>query len=168
MTFSRLSRSVSVRRSLRRALLFVLIGLAECAASQLSTVEHVAKPGFWPTKINKSSDDFVGVAACARCHAGIAATQKTTSMARSAAHIADDDFLRSHSHLDFQQGRYKYEIATSAAGSIYTATDGARSLSAALTWAFGAGTVGQSYLYLKEGRWYEARVSFFGSLNNLH
>ena len=148
------------------ALLFA-IGLAHPAAAQLSTVEHLAQPGFWPTRINHSADDFAGSQTCARCHTDIAASQKLTSMARSAAHPGDDDTLRTYPHLTFEQGRFRYEITTTPSGSTYTASDGERTLSAPLTWAFGAGTVGQSFLYEKDQRWYEARVSFFGSIDGL-
>jgi hypothetical protein len=89
-------------------------------------------------------------------------------MALTVARAGDAEILRSHSRLNFEQGPYRYEIQTSATGSIFTTTDGTRSLSALLSWAFGAGPVGQSYLYLRDRRWYEARVSFFGTLNNLH
>jgi hypothetical protein len=151
----------------RLLVLFFAI-MARPAAAQLSTLEHLAQPGFWPTRINHSSDDFAGLATCSRCHTEIAASQKLTSMARSAAHPADNDALRTHPHLTFEQGRFHYEITTSPAGSTYTASDGEHSLSAPLTWAFGAGTVGQSFLYEKDHRWYEARVSFFGSIEGLH
>lgn len=88
-------------------------------------------------------------------------------MALTVARAADAEVLHAHPYLKFERGRYKYEIVTSAAESTYTVTDGSRSLSALLSWAFGAGPVGQSYLYLRDGHWYEARASFFGTLNNL-
>jgi len=162
----RSSRSARMRRCMGAAFLLAC-ALTGTAPAQLSTLEHLAQPGFWPTRINRSSSDFVGITACAKCHAGIADSQKNTSMARSAARSPDDDSLRSHPHLKLQQGRYQYAIETNSTGSIYTASDGERSLSAPVVWAFGAGTVGQSYLFQRDSRWYEARVSFFGSIDGL-
>jgi hypothetical protein len=149
------------------AFLLLSVSLPWRACAQLSTIEHLAKPGFWPTQISKSSADFVGSAACAKCHPQIAASQRSVPMALTVARAADAEVLHSHPHLKFERGRYKYEIVTSAAESTYTVTDGSSSLSALLSWAFGAGPVGQSYLYLRDGHWYEARASFFGTLNNL-
>ena len=137
------------------------------ASAQLSTIEHLAKPGFWPSKISKASAGFVGSGACAKCHLEIAAMQQNAPMASTLVSAPDAETLHAHPHLNFAEGRYKYEIVTSARGSTYTVTDGARTLSALLRWAFGAGPVGQSYIYEKEGRWYEARVSFFSTVNNL-
>jgi len=71
--------------------------------------------------------------------------------------------------LNFVLGKYRYEIKTSAKESIYTVTDGNRTRSAGLLWAFGTGDVGQSYLFRQEdGSFYEARVTYFGTLSNLH
>jgi Cytochrome c554 and c-prime len=142
--------------------------LSASAVAQLATIEHLAKPGFWPTKISSASEDFVGAAACAKCHPTIAAKQGKVPMARTLAHVDETEVLRSHPRLTFQQGPYRYALVTSAVGSTYTVSDDTRSLSASLLWAFGAGTVGQSYLYQHEGQWYEARASFFGTLGNLN
>jgi cytochrome c553 len=148
---------------------WLLVGLlAGKAAAQLATLEHLAKPGFWPTKVASSSKDFVGLAVCAKCHAMIAAKQSEVPMARTLARVGEADLLRSHPRLTFQQGPYRYEIDSSGAGSSYTVSDGTHSLSAVLLWAFGAGTVGQSYLYQHNGQWFEARASFFATLGNLN
>jgi hypothetical protein len=148
----------------------VLLGISllkVCAAGQVSTIEHLAKPGFWPTKINSPAEGFAGVSVCAECHAGIATKQSAVPMARTVARAGESEVLRSHARLTFQQGPYRYEIVGSPVATTYTVTDGTRSLSGSLLWAFGAGTVGQSYLYQRAGQWYKARVSFFGTLGNL-
>jgi hypothetical protein len=145
-----------------------LLGLPGFAHAQLSTAEHIAKPGYWPTKVNRSTEEFVGSPVCAKCHTQIAKMQETTRMAQTLASASASESLRSHPWMTFRSGRYVYEIRTSDAGSMYTLTDGDRTLSAPLVWAFGDGQVGQSYLFERAGRWFEARTSFFGSLNNLH
>jgi len=98
----------------------------------------------------------------------IAARQAKGPMARTLARVNEAELLRSHPKLTFQQGPYRYEVVASAVGSTYTVRDDSHSLSASLLWVFGAGTVGQSYLYQHDGQWYEARVSFFGTLGNLN
>jgi hypothetical protein len=54
------------------------------------------------------------------------------------------------------------------AGDInYSVCDGMNSLSQTLDWAFGFGDVGQTYVYEKDGTYYESRLSFFPSLQAL-
>ncbi len=160
--------SLLFRLLLAGAFLLALTGCAKRVSAQLATVEHLAKPGFWPTQINKSSADFVGVSVCAKCHAQIAAVQLTVPMALTVARAADSKVLHSHPHLNFAYAPYEYEITTSASGSIYSVTDGTRSLSAPLIWAFGVGPFGQSFLFQQDGRWHEARVTYFRAVDNLH
>jgi hypothetical protein len=56
---------------------------------------------------------------------------------------------------------YRIEAAT------YTVTDGGQTFTTPLAWAFGQGSAGQTYLYQKDGNWYETRVSFFSAINGL-
>jgi len=78
---------------------------------------------------------------------------------------SNSEILHSHSDLKFTVGTYHYEIKTDAKQSVYTVSDGSHTLSATLLWAFGVGRAGQSYLFKKEdGRFYEARVTFFDTL----
>jgi hypothetical protein len=71
--------------------------------------------------------------------------------------------------MNFAIGRYHYEIKTDAQQSVYSVTDGTRTLTAPLLWAFGNGRVGQSYLFKKvDGKFYEARVTYFETLDALH
>jgi Cytochrome c554 and c-prime len=146
----------------------LLLDLQGVVHAQLSTAEHLSKPGYWPTKDERSSEEFVGATVCAKCHTRIAQVQETTRMPRTLTRAGDAEPLRLHPFLSFHSGHYNYEIKTSESGSIYTVTDGEHSLSANLDWAFGDGQVGQSYLFERGGRWFEARTSFFGSLNNVH
>jgi hypothetical protein len=141
--------------------------IASLLRAQTSTDERLIYPGWWPRHSTPSSSEYIGPAECAKCHPGKAAEQKNTPMARTAALVADSDILASHSRLTFQAGRINYDIARSEGKTIYTVTDGTRSISAPLTWSFGDGRVGQSYLFEREGNLYESRVSYFGTLKAL-
>ena len=46
-------------------------------------------------------------------------------------------------------------------------TDGKETLRVPIEWAFGQGAAGQTYLFQREGRWYESRVSYFAALRGL-
>lgn len=136
--------------------------------AQLSTQDHLAEPGWWPSKGSRSTDSYVGSATCGKCHKTKAADQKTTPMARTLMRAEDAGTLHSHSQLIFRNDKYVYRISTNAGKPEYSVTDGSRTLSATLLWAFGTGEVGQSYLYQKNGNFYESRVTYFSSLQNLH
>jgi hypothetical protein len=88
-------------------------------------------------------------------------------MARTASRAADSDVLRARNRLSFERGSYSYTIATTAAQSVYSVSDGSRSSSALLTWAFGVGKVGQSFLFERDDAFHEARVSYYDAVHAL-
>ena len=138
------------------------------SAQKLATTDRVAQsPGWWPTKGTALRKDFVGTTACATCHAQKAATQVTTAMARTARRAATSEALRGHPSLGFRLGTYSYAITTDDRQSTYSVTDGTRSESSPLTWAFGEGKVGQSFLFDRDGQLFESRVTYFDSLRAL-
>jgi len=135
--------------------------------AQMATEDRLLYHGWWPRHSVPSRDEYIGPAECAGCHLSKAAAQKTTPMARTAVLAADSDILPGHSTLTFEVARIKYEIATADGKSVYKVTDGRRSISAPLTWAFGDGHIGQSFVYEHDGNYYESRVSYFGPLGTL-
>jgi Cytochrome c554 and c-prime len=142
---------------------------APVSASML-TASRVQSSDWWPTKGDASRDSYAGTAACARCHASKVATQQKHSMARAAVRAADAEILRQHDHLSFRVGRYREEIVTKGGKSVLTvsAGDGAAPLSVDLLWAFGLGRMGQTYVYEKNGNYYESHVTFFASSQDLN
>lgn len=146
----------------------VLTAAVPSSRAQLSTEDHLAEPGFWPTQPGSSREEFVGSSACAPCHAAKVAAQEATPMAHAVAHADDARVLRTHPSLSFSVGVYRYLIKSDAKHSLYTVTNGSETLSSPLLWAFGTPRVGQSYLFKRDdGHFYEARVTYFESLNNL-
>ena len=157
-----------MRISLALILLFVGLYWTPSAHAQLSTEDHLAGPGFWPTQKISSRVEYSGPGACASCHSAIAAAQATTPMRNAALHAGESGILRDHPKLKFSVTQYKYELNTDGRQTRYTLTDGERTLDAVLLWAFGIGRVAQSYLFKKDdGSFYEARVTFFAPSNNL-
>jgi Cytochrome c554 and c-prime len=138
------------------------------ARGQLSTPDHLADPGFWPTKSLPRSE-YTGSAACAPCHPTIFAVQPKTSMARTAQHADASDVIRSHNKLTFQTGPYRYQITSAGERTDYGVSTDQEKLHATLQWSFGTGRVGQSYLYhAPDNSYREAKVTFFSSLDNLN
>jgi hypothetical protein len=73
------------------AFLLFFSGLTRRASAQLSTIEHVAKPGFWATQISNSPADFAGSAACGKCHLQISASQRSVPMALAVPRAGESD-----------------------------------------------------------------------------
>jgi Cytochrome c554 and c-prime len=143
--------------------------LSPSLRAQLSTADHLAEPGFWPTQEASSRKDYLGSSACAPCHGAIVASQKATPMGGTALRADDAGILHSHPQMTFDVDKYHYQIKTDGTHSVYTVTDGDRTLTANLLWAFGTGRVGQSYLFKQDdGNFYEARVTYFDTLKDLH
>lgn len=139
----------------------------------LPTEMRIESPGWWPTKGDASRDAYVGATACAKCHASTAAAQQATAMAHAATRTADAAILRQHDHLVFRLGPYNEEIATTGEKSILrvskeTTSNETASLSVDLLWAFGVGHMGQTYIYQRNGSFYESQLSFYSSSQSLN
>ena len=50
---------------------------------------------------------------------------------------------------------------------MYSVTDGVRTVTVPIGWAFGLGQAGQTYVFEQEGRFYESRVSFYKDIDGL-
>jgi len=134
---------------------------------QMATADRVQGPEWWPTQSSTSRRDYVGVAACATCHPRQAATQRSTAMARTAAPADRSEVLRPGATLTFDRNGYHYEITATAADRIYSVSGGGSFSSVPLTWAFGEGRVGQSFLFERDGLFREARVSYYEATHAL-
>jgi hypothetical protein len=140
---------------------------ARSASVPMATEDRVQLPGWWPTKGTASRDEFLGPDACAACHASKVRTQKQTPMAHAALRPADVDVLRSHDQLTFHLPPYTYQISRQQDGSLYSVTDGKQTIATPLTWAFGLGESGQTYILERNGTFFESRVSYFPALEGL-
>jgi hypothetical protein len=88
-------------------------------------------------------------------------------MAHALELVADCTVLKTHPLLTFQDGRYSYRIERRGEQSIYTVSDGQQTLTIPIAWAFGLGAAGQTYVFEKDGVFYQSRVSFYREINGL-
>jgi len=89
-------------------------------------------------------------------------------MAKASVRAADSKSLQAHERLNFRLGPYTYEIVRAASGGgLYSVSDGGRSISAALGWAFGVGEAGETCVFARAGILYESQVSYFPILKAL-
>jgi hypothetical protein len=133
--------------------------------AQLATADRLREPGWWPTEGTPARGDYVGAARCASCHDWHAAAQPATAMARTLQRAAESETLRRQHR--FRHGAYSYEIAPRGPEIAYTVGDGTRSLAAVLDWVFGAGNIGQTFVFSLEGAVHESRVSYFDRTRDL-
>lgn len=104
---------------------------------------------------------------CALCHSKESETVAAAQMTQALHRASDSDFLKDNPSLSFRSGNFSYSIRREGNQSIYSVTDGTNTITAPLEWAFGAGVAGQTYLYLRDGSYYEASVSFFPETKSL-
>ena len=136
-------------------------GTANPTESQ-STQDRLKAAGWWPTKQDRSRDEYVGAAACAKCHTSQAAAIQSTAMARAATLAPDAESLH-QDPLAFQIGPYRYRIASSDGKEVLRVSKGGASLSTVLLWAFGMGRIGQTYVYERDGIFYESHLTFYST-----
>ncbi len=100
---------------------------------------------------------------CAPCHPSQTSQFLKTGMANALLPPKSTEILSKNAKLSAKIGIFGYEIRDFQ----LSLTSPNRTTSVPITWSFGAGTVGQTWLYQRDGRWYESRVSYFSALHNL-
>ena len=73
--------------------------------------------------------------------------------------------LKQHPKLSFESNGYHYVIERKDGVSIYTVSDGAKSLSLPIQYAFGVNS--QTFVFEHEGRFYESLVSYYPAAGGL-
>ena len=163
-----------MRSSLKVRTLFfaiVLASLALCVAQttgsipglSLTTLDHVQGPNWWPTKGTPPANAYVGEAACVKCHAGIVATQHRTPMYHAGVRAGDSPLLAQQPGMTFHEGPYTYTIRDNT----FSVSNGAAASTQPITWAFGNGENGQTYILESNGHYTESRLSYYTSLHAL-
>jgi hypothetical protein len=89
-------------------------------------------------------------------------------MAHALEIIEECKTLIDHPMLTVTVGRYSYRIERKNNLSIYSVSDGVKTVSMPIRWVMGASSaIGQTYILEKGGEFYESRVSYFRELNGL-
>jgi hypothetical protein len=103
---------------------------------------------------------------CAACHVQ-GRTQPSTSMGRAAETPQGSAILSANPLLTFKADKYSYRIERRGDQSFYSVTDGKQTLEVPIAWAVGAGRIGQTYVFEKDGEYFESHVSFFSDTKGL-
>jgi len=104
---------------------------------------------------------------CGLCHRREAEAATASPMTHALQSGRESVILKNNADLSFHSGNFSYSIRRDGDRSLYSVTDGRSSISAPIEWAFGAGIVGQTYLFRRDGAYYEASMSFFPELKGL-
>ena len=123
--------------------------------------------GWWPNDGSAPRSAYAGSQSCAPCHAAEFAGWQASEMATALKPAAQSEFLRAHPNLSFDWGSYTYRIDLDKNVAMYSVTDGNGTLTAPLLWAYGVGVVGQAFVFLLQGTYYEAEVAYYPELGRL-
>jgi len=167
-----MSRSVSLLGVLLLVAPRAFVISAAPASSQQNPVSTTTEirlidPGWWPTKGTFARDQYVGSETCGRCHRDIAATQTNTPMAHAVKPATAEAFTNMPHTMQFRTGSYDYSVSQTSSGAEYSTSNGQQSASAALNWVFGDRQFGDTFLYQRNGIYFESRVSYYKTLNGL-
>jgi len=102
---------------------------------------------------------------CAGCHASQAGPQPQTPMGRALQWPESNPLFKSHPELSFRKGSYTYAVETKGSQTVYSVTDGTRTISLPIRWSFGKGA--QTWVLEKDGELYESMVSYYPSIDGL-
>ena len=130
------------------------------------TESRFKDPGWWPTRGDRSRNEYAGSAACAECHVSESKSFRKTAMAHAASRAHGSDSLQL-APLAFEIGPYRYQITDTGSKSILKISKGVTSQSVELGWAFGMGRMAQTYVYEQNGNYYESHLSFYTALQAL-
>jgi len=134
-----------------------------------SQPEHDFPPAHWQrTSGAPSGLRYVGRNACAGCHTDLAESEAQTPMGRASTHAVESDILSKHQSLSYTDGPYVIHIERKDGQEIYSASDGQQhTVSVPILWAFGLGDAGQTYVYERDGIYYESRISYYKDIDGL-
>ncbi len=76
------------------------------AVTQMTTEEHLAKPGWWPRKGDASRSDYVGAEICAECHSALVSSQQKHAMAHTSSRVTNAADVTQAVHFTNGPARY--------------------------------------------------------------
>ena len=88
-------------------------------------------------------------------------------MANALTSAAQSTILQSHPGMTFRTGAYSYEIVNDGGEYLYRVTDGKETMSEPLLYAFGNAHVAQTYIFRRNGKLFESRLSYYSVMDGL-
>jgi hypothetical protein len=141
--------------------------LFSCIAAAQTRQEKVTEFSNFRPRREMPGESFVGQESCASCHAEKSRTQSHTAMRHALSIASESDVLRTHPRMTFRTGAYFYEIVSDGQQNSYRVTNGKQTISEPILYAFGNAHVAQTYVYRRNGKLYEGRVSYYAAIDGL-
>ena len=88
-------------------------------------------------------------------------------MAHALESVAECRILIDHKLLEAQKDGYSYRIERRGKESVYSVSDDQHTVTTPILWVFGLGDAGQTYVFQKDGEYYQSRVSYYASIRGL-
>jgi hypothetical protein len=104
---------------------------------------------------------------CASCHRDIVTRYRSAAMSQALVPASACEILKRDPDLNFREPGYESRIRREGDRVVLTVAGGGEMLTANLVWAFGRGQAGQTYVFERDGTWYESRISYFNALHAL-
>ncbi|MGH9448289.1 MAG: multiheme c-type cytochrome, partial [Terriglobia bacterium] len=92
--------------------------------------------GWWPNEGLPPRGAYTGPGVCAECHRTIYEEWKTSQMAHAIKPATQSKFVLADPDMVLKRGLYIYKIELRQGQVLYSVTDGQRTLSVPLLWAF--------------------------------
>lgn len=86
-------------------------------------------------------------------------------MGRALQPLTSNPVLETHPKLTFQKFGFTYAVETKNGQSTYSVTDGTRTITLPIRWSFGNSA--QTWMFERDGIYYESLVSYYPSINGL-
>ena len=118
----------------------------------------------------KTDGTFVGSRQCAGCHPAQVKSYAKTTMSRALILLdaaGQNSTLPNGSRLEWRDANVLYSVSRQAGKLVYRVTRGTESFETPLLYAFGEGMAGQTYVFSKDGKYYESRVSYYADTKSL-
>lgn len=120
-----------------------------------------------PDRIWPEHGRYAGSSKCAICHPAQAKSYHSSSMFRALEPVSSCEILKQNPRMEWTDEPYHYVIEKTATGYRYAVSAGGQTEETILGWAFGQGKAGQTYVFEKNGRYFESRVSYYQELKGL-
>jgi hypothetical protein len=151
----------------------LLFGLAVFGQTQTpdesprATKDRLIDQNWWPTKGTPPFNAYAGESACRECHSEEASSQVLTPMAEASFRMGERTPSSKLDSGTLQSGSYLYRIPSDSLGLRLVVSSGNQSITANISWIFGAGVHGQTYILESKGNFYESQVSSFATLHGM-
>ena len=143
------------------AIVLSAISIAVVIYGPYSVSGQIAAVQPWNPRKVPADAVFLGDAACGECHKKFVASHGRSGMALAMEPVASSKVLTENPRLTMRVGPYTYEVKRADKQSSYTVTDGKETISLPIVYAFGQGKMGQTYVFQRDGKFYESLVSFY-------